>query len=247
MIQRRQLLTNMFLMGACALALSACGKDLIGPPEASPIYVVRPSFPPAPAGVPAGNKVPWALSIMHPDIAGALDSERIALYQPDGTMDFYAKATYPDRLSPIVQHAILDGFEASGRIDAVATEEAALHADYDLAIEVKDFAAHYAQADGVPGVTVAITAKLTTSRGRVIVGSFSTTQTGSASVNSVGAAVQALQQALGAAVKAIVDWALTFPMPVTQGPAAASPGKPARQLLDDAARGSGKLRDATRP
>jgi len=245
MIQRRQLLNNMFLISASALALSGCGKDLIGPPEAGPIYVVRPQFPAAPGG---GAKVPWALSILHPDVASALDSERIALFQPDGTMDFYAKATYPDRLSPIVQHAILDGFEASGRIDAVATEEAALHADYNLSIEVKDFAAHYSARDGVPGVTVSITAKLTTSHGRVIVGSFATTQTGSASANSVGAAVQALQQALGAAVKAIVDWALTFPMPVSQGPAAAaSPGKPAEQLLHDATRGSQRLRDVPAP
>src|SRR5881275_572751 len=72
-----------------------------------------------PAG---GAKVPWALSILHPEMTGALDSERIALFQADGSMDYYAKATYPDRLAPIVQHALLDGFEASGRIDAVATE-----------------------------------------------------------------------------------------------------------------------------
>lgn len=240
MIQRR-----FFLVSASALALTGCGKDLIGPPEASPIYVVKPTFPAAASG---GAKVPWALSILHPDVSSALDGERVALFQPDGTMDFYAKATYPDRLSPIVQHAILDGFEASGRIDAVATEEAALHADYNLSIEVKDFAAHYSTPDGVPGVTVSITCKLTTSHGRVIVGSFSTTQTGSASVNTVGAAVQALQQALAAAVKAIVDWALTFPMPATQNaPSTASPGKPAEQLLHDATRGSRKLRDVPKP
>ena len=71
MIQRR-----FFLMGASALALSGCGKDLIGPPEAGTIYVVRPHFPAAPAG---GAKVPWALSILRPDVAGALDSDRIAL------------------------------------------------------------------------------------------------------------------------------------------------------------------------
>jgi cholesterol transport system auxiliary component len=240
MIQRR-----LFLIGASALGLSACGKDLIGPPEAGPIYVVKPQFPAAPAG---GAKVPWALSILHPEMTGALDSERIALFQADGSMDYYAKATYPDRLASIAQHALLDGFEASGRIDAVATEEAALHADYDLAVEVKDFAAHYSQPDGVPGVTVSITVKLATAHGRAIVGSFSTIQTGSASVNSAAATAQALQQALGAAVKAIVDWALTFPMPVSQtAQSYASPGKPAEQLLHDVTRGSDKLRDVPKP
>ena len=240
MIQRR-----LFLIGASSLVLSACGGNILGlgPPEGGPLYPMRPAFP---AG--SGEKVGWALAILRPDVAPGLDSDRIALMQPDGVMDFYAKANYPDRLPPMVQQALLDGFEASGRIDAVAPEQAALHADYNLVTDVKDFAAHYSQADGIPGVTVSITAKLTTARGRAIVSSFSTTQTGTASLNSAAAAAQALQQALGTAVTAIVNWALTAPMPATRQPATtASPGKPAEQLLHDVTRGSDRLREKTTP
>jgi cholesterol transport system auxiliary component len=240
MIQRR-----LFLIGASALSVSACGGNLLGlgPPEAGPIYPVRPVFP---AG--SGEKVGWALAILRPDVAAGLDSERIALTQPDGTMDFYARASYPDRVPPMVQQALLDGFEASGRIDAVAPEQAALHADYNLVTEVKDFAAHYSQPNGIPSVTVSITAKMTTAHGRVIISSFSTTQIGTVSLNSAAAVVQALQQALGAAVNAIVNWALTTPMPATQQPAApASPGKPAEQLLHDSTRGSNRLREKATP
>jgi cholesterol transport system auxiliary component len=234
MIQRR-----LFLIGASALTLSACGGNLIGPPDAGPIYPVRPTFP---AG--SGEKVSWALAILRPDVPGALDSERIALMQADGTMDFYAKATYPDRLPGLVQQALVDGFESTGRIDAVAPEQAALHADYNLFTEVKDFSAHYSQPDGIPGVTVSLTAKLTTAHGRAIVSSFSTTHTVAATANSAGAATQALQQALGAAVGEIVNWALTAPPPTTQQPVStASPGKPAEQLLHDVTRGSNRLRE----
>ena len=241
MIQGGMNQRRLFLIGASSLVLSACGGNLLGlgPPEDSTIYPMRPAFP---AG--NGEKVRWALAILRPDVAPGLDSDRIALTQSDGTMDFYARAAYPDRVSPMVQQALLDGFEASGRIDAVAPEQAALHADYNLVIEVKDFAAHYSQPDGIPGVTVSITAKLTTAHGRAIVSSFSTTQTGAASLNSAAAAAQALQQALGAAVTAIVNWALTAPMPAAQQPVTtASPGKPAEQLLHDATRGSNRLRD----
>ena len=228
-------LQRLFLIGLSSLALSACSGNLLGPPDAGPIYMVAPKFTAAPA---EATKVKWALAILRPDMAAGLDTDRIALTQADGTMDYYAKATYPDRLPGIVQHALLDGFEASGRIDAVALEEDALHADYNLAVEVKDFAAHYSQQDGIPGVTVTITVKLTTAHGRDIVGSFSTSQTGTDSVNSAGATTQALQQALAAAVTQIVDWTLTAPAPVTQQPAAtASPGKPAEELLHDATRG----------
>lgn len=240
MIKRR-----FFLVGASALTLSACGGNLLGPPDAGPIYMVAPKFPPAPAGA---NKVTWALTILRPDMAAGLDTDRIALTQADGTMDYYAKATYPDRLPNIVQHALLDGFEASGRIDKVAREEDALHADYNLDVEVKDFAAHYSQPDGIPGVTVTIMVKLTTAHGRDIVGSFSTTQTGTDSVNSAGATSQALQLALGAAVTQIVDWTLKAPFPVTQQPAStASPGKPAEELLHDATRGTSRVGEKPAP
>lgn len=225
---------RLFLIGISSMALSACGGNLLGPPDAGSIYMVSPKFPAAPAG---GEKVQWALAILRPDSPGGFDTDRIALTQPDGTMDYYARATYPDRLPNIVQHALLDGFEASGRIDKVAREEDALHADYNLAIEVKDFAAHYSQQDGIPGITVSITVKLTTAHGRDIVGSFSTTQTGSASANSAGAAAQALQQALAAAVTQIVNWTLSAPVPVTQQPA--STASPAKELLYDVTRGTG--------
>jgi cholesterol transport system auxiliary component len=210
----------------------------LGPPEAGQIFLVAPKFASAAVG---GEKVKWALAILLPDVAAGLDTDRIALTQPDGTMDYYAKAGYPDRLPAIVQQALLDGFEASGRIDAVAREQDALHADYELAIELKDFAAHYGQLNGIPGVTVSITVKLTTAHGRDIVGSFSTTQTQTASANSAGAASQALQQALGAAVTTIVNWTLNAPYPVSQQPAStASPGKPAEELLHDMTRGTGR-------
>ncbi|MEO8301235.1 MAG: ABC-type transport auxiliary lipoprotein family protein [Rhizomicrobium sp.] len=230
MMQRR-----LFLIGASALALPACSSDLLGPPEAGAIYPVNPSFA---AG--QGQKVGWDLSIMRPDVAGGLDNDRIALHQPGGVLDFYAKATYPAPLPALIQQAFLDGFEASGRIDGVAPEQATLHADYNLVTDVKDFSAHYSQQDGIPLVTVSITAKLITAHGRVIVSTLAVSKNGTASVNSAAATVQALQQALGAAVTDIVDWALKAPMPKSQQPTIGSPVDSAQQLLRDTNRGLGR-------
>jgi cholesterol transport system auxiliary component len=157
-MRRFMIARRLFLIGVSSFALSACSGNLLGPPDAGPIYMVAPKFPAAPAG---GEKVKWALAILRPDTAAGLDTDRIALTQPDGTMDYYAKATYPDRLPTIVQQALLDGFESSGRMDAVAREEDALHTDYNLAVEIKDFAAHYNQQDGIPAVAASITLNLT--------------------------------------------------------------------------------------
>jgi cholesterol transport system auxiliary component len=230
MIPRR-----IFLIGASSLLLSACTKDLLGPPEAGAIYPVNPAFP---AG--SGEKVAWALAIMRPEVAGGLDNDRIALYQPGGALDFYARATYPAPLPALVQQALIDGFEASGQIDAVSPEQATLHSDYNLLTDVKDFSAHYSQQDGIPAVTVSITAKLSTARGRVIVSNLSVVKKGTASMNSAGATAQALQQALGAAVTDIVKWALTAPVPKTQQPNVLGPVDSAQQLLRDSNRGLGR-------
>lgn len=240
MIQRR-----LFLTGASALMLSACGGDLLGPPEAGPIYPVRPTFTPA-AG---GEKVNWALSILRPDVPGGLDTDRIALNQANGTLDYYAKATYPDRLPATVQRALVDGFQASGRIDAVAREQEALHADYNLFIEVKDFQANYSVQDGVPQAAVLMVAKLTTARGRKIIGNFTANKTIAAPVNSAGAATQALAQALGQAVTEIVNWTLATAPPIAPEMTVqtASPGKPAEQLLKDVTRGSERVREIAKP
>jgi cholesterol transport system auxiliary component len=237
-----------FLIGASSLAVCACGGNLLGlgPPDAGPIYMVTPKFPGPSAG---GEKVKWALAILRPEVAPGLDTDRIALTQSGDRMDYYANATYPGRLPNIVQQVLLDGFESSGRIDAVAREQDALDADYNLAVELKDFAAHYGQPDGIPGVSVSITVKLTTAHGRDIVGSYATTQTGTASANSAGAAVGALQQALGAAVTQIVNWTLAAPYPATthQPGSTASPGKPAEELLHDATRGTSRTVERPAP
>ncbi|MEY4966452.1 MAG: hypothetical protein RL274_2035 [Pseudomonadota bacterium] len=242
MIHRAKVHRRFFLIGAASLTLSACGKDLLGPPEAGPLYPVRPTFT-APSG---GEKVSWALAVMRPDVPSGLDTDRIALLQANGTLDYYAKATYPERVPAAVQRALVDGFESSGRIIAVAREQDTLHADYNLVTEVKDFEAKYSMQDGIPQAVVVINAKLATAHGRKVVGSFIASKTVAASVNSTGAAVQALSQALNEAVTEIVNWALVTAPPLAPGQSAeVSPGRPAEQLLKDVTRGSDRIREST--
>lgn len=201
MMQRR-----LFLTAVPALGLSGCVSNLIGPPDAGALYPLRPNFAPAPANAP---KVSWSLAILSPDIGGGLDTDRIALLQPDGSLDYYAKANYPDHLSALIQRVLLEGFEASGRIDAVARDENALHADYNLLVEVRDCQAVYAVPDGVPDAVVTLNAKLTTAiRGRKIIAVTHISRKTQASANSTPAAVAALRQALGEAVTGVVAWTL---------------------------------------
>ena len=199
---------RLFLVGASALALSAC-SGLIGPPEAAQIYILKPVVP---AG-PQGAKVKWALAIQIPAGSDALDAQRIALTHSDTVLDYYANAVWPDRLPLLVQTAVLGAFQDSGRIDAVAREQEALHADYNLALDIRDFAAHYSSPDGAPHITVNIIAQMTTAHGRNVVATLNANQSVDASANSVDSVVQAMDTALGAAISQIAAWALALPPP----------------------------------
>jgi len=220
---------RLLLITGSSLALAACGSldKLIGPPDAPQIYALRPA---APAAQPSSSKVGWALAIQKPDAPGNLDSARIALSRSGNQLDYYANAAWPDRLPDLVQTALLAGFEASGRIDAVSRDEDALQSDYQLSTELRDFEARYATADGAPNVAVAIIAHVADTKSRKILANFSVNLSESAAANSVDAVVQALNAALAKAVDQIVQWALALPPPAgpVAEPTAAAPTRPSR-------------------
>jgi cholesterol transport system auxiliary component len=203
---------RLFLIAGASLALTACGSldKLIGPPDAPQIYALRPAMP---AAQPSGSKVGWALAIQKPDATGNLDSARIALARSDMELDYYAKASWADRLPDLVQTALLAGFESSGRIDAVSRDESALQSDYQLSTDLRAFEARYATPNGVPTVAVTIIAHMSDTKSRKILANLSVNLTEPASANSVDAVVQALNAALAKAVDRIVQWALALPPP----------------------------------
>jgi cholesterol transport system auxiliary component len=199
---------RLFLIATSSLVLAACG-NILGPPDAPQMYALRPVPPPA----QSGGKVSWALAILKPDAPDNLDSSRIALARSDTQLDYYASASWPDRLPALVQTALLAGFEATGRIDSVTRDEDALHADYQLSADLRDFEARYAAADSAPGVAVTIVAHMAEVRSRKIVANLTVTLSEPAAANSLEAVVQAFDVALAKAVFQITQWALSLPGP----------------------------------
>jgi cholesterol transport system auxiliary component len=169
-----------------------------------------------PAAQPSPNKVNWALAIQKPDAPGNLDSARIALARNETQLDYYANAAWPDRLPDLMQTALLAGFEASGRIDAVSRDDDALQSDYQLSTDLRAFEARYAASGGAPSVAVTIIAHMADTKSRKILANLSVNLTEPASANSVDAVVQALNIALAKAVDQIVQWALALPPPAQE-------------------------------
>jgi cholesterol transport system auxiliary component len=198
------------LLGGAALALAGC-SDLIGPSSAPvQLYALKPS-----GGVPTtGPKVPWHLSVGLPTATDYLDRSRIALIKSDTSVDYFADSQWTDHLPVLVQEALVEAFENSGRIDGVAAESDGFKADYVLQTDLRDFEARYDQPDGIPTAIVRIEAKIAPTIGRTIVSSLQASHQAQATQNSVAAAVQAMDAALGQALSDIVNWALSQPPPM---------------------------------
>ncbi len=79
---------------------------------------------------------------------------------------------------------------------SVSRTQDALHADYELGVEIRDCAAHYTSADdkdkpnGMPTVSVTLIAQMSTAHGRLIVANFTATQNAPASQNTTAAVVR---------------------------------------------------------
>ncbi|HEY0107734.1 MAG TPA: ABC-type transport auxiliary lipoprotein family protein [Rhizomicrobium sp.] len=194
--------------GLSSVALSAC-SSLIGPPVAPPLYLLKP--PPLPPS--GGAHVPWQMSVVLPEAPDSLDTSRIALVQAGGTMDYYADAVWQDRLSLLVQSALIEAFESGGRIGAVGRDTEGFKSDYLLETDIRDFQAHYDAPDAVPTAVVRIAAKMVDAHTRTITLALVADSTVPAGANSVPAAVAALNAALANVLREIVDWASGAPMP----------------------------------
>jgi cholesterol transport system auxiliary component len=194
-------------LAAAAFTLGGC-SNLIGPSGPPPqIYRLEPVLPQA----NGGSSASWQLSVARPDTTQTLDSERIALTRGPA-MDYFADSQWNDTVPRLVQSLLVEAFEKSGRLAAVAPESSGLHADYLLVTEIRDFEARYAGATGAPDAIVDVEAKLLDPRGKVVM-SLDARQTAPAAQNTIPAIITAFDQASGTALAQIVTWALQAPPP----------------------------------
>ena len=188
-----------------ALPLSAAGCTSLLPAGSAPpkLYTLTPAsdFP------PEGRRVAWQLLVDVPTSAAALDTDRIALSRSSTTIDYFADAAWTDRAPLLVQSLLVQSFENSGRISAIARESLALRADYILRPELRHFEADYT-GGGPPSAHVEIGIKLVKMPDRGIMAQRRVETRASASENQVPAIVEAFNTALHDAMRQAVGWTL---------------------------------------
>ncbi len=191
----------------CAAAVVLAGCQLLAAAE-DPVdlYTITPKST-FDADLPA---VYWQLSVEVPAAAANVNTGRIALAHSPTSSDYYTKTAWTDRAPVMVQTRIVDSFENSHKIVAVARESIGLRANYVLQTDLRNFEAMYFYG-GTPIVKVRIVAKLVRLPDRQIIGVGTFERCVRAHADKVPKVVDAFDQALGSVMKRLVAWTLRTP------------------------------------
>lgn len=202
MITRR--LTLATLLGP----LAGCSYLLPGQGDPAQLYTLTPKSTFA-------NDLPvvaWQLVVEPPVAAAGLNTTRIALQRTPVSLDYFARVNWTDTAPQLVQTLLIESFENTGKIVAVARESVRLRPDYLLQTELREFQAEYfPDARQAPLVRARIIAKLVRVADRAIIASTAIERTERAQSDDMSAIAEAFDEALGAVMKRVVEWTLRAP------------------------------------
>lgn len=144
--------------------------------------------------------------VLEPSALRSLDAQEIVVKTSPTRIEYLARSQWPDRLPKVVQARLVEAFENTGKVRAVAKPGEGLVIDYQIVSDIRSF-----QADVWPGRQVArveLSVKLVSDRtGKVLrTRVFETTQQLDSTLP--GSVVGGLNQAFEAAAREIVTWVL---------------------------------------
>jgi cholesterol transport system auxiliary component len=199
-------LSRRFVPSILILTLAGC-SGLLGGGEPAHLYRLTPksTYPP---NLPHRTV---QLLINEPLAPAGLDKSRIALSRSPVSIDYFADSEWTDRAPLLVQTAILQSFENSKTITAIARESVGLRADFIIETEIRHFEAVYDSPNGPPEIWVAINVRLVNPTSRDVVAQTSFERRQRASANDVPSVVSAFDEALGGVMKDMVVWTVTNP------------------------------------
>ena len=155
---------------------------------------------------PAAN---WSLVVTKPLASDALDSVRIAVRVQPNTLQVYQGAVWSDPAPDLVQSALVQAFEDSGKLASVGRPSSGIHGDVFLTMELRRFEAVYDQPKQAPKVVIELQAKLLGGPGTKVIATRSFRAEVAASSEKVPAVVAAFEAALSQASADVVGWTLT--------------------------------------
>jgi cholesterol transport system auxiliary component len=181
----------MIVAAAAALA-TGCFGGLKNEAPAPRIYRLdAPEFAP-------GNVLPVDLAVVVERVAPGLEGDGIAGRWPDHRLDYVAGARWAGDLAALLQSALIEGFQDSGRLRSVQPDVGRFRATHTLVIQVRRFEADYTAGE-LPVAQVEFAATLGSLKGQAVLASFTAAASESTAANRQATVVAALNAAFGRA------------------------------------------------
>jgi cholesterol transport system auxiliary component len=174
---------------ACIAAVAALAAGCFGGlgEQVAPPLIYRVDAP----SLAAGAALPVDLMIIVSGAAPGLDGAGIAGRWPGRRLDYLAGARWADRLPVLVEAALAEAFQDSGRLRSVQGDLGRFRASHTLIVDVRRFEADYT-ADGLPVAQVSLAVTLGRASDRRVLAAFTASASEGASANRQAAVVEAL-------------------------------------------------------
>lgn len=189
------------LLGASTL-LAGCAA-IGGPKTEVKVYAPASSVTVDPAWPAVG----WQLSVGTSAANQMLDSSRIAVRPTPDRFQVYKGAAWADEAPELLQTALVEGFEDSGKLVSVGRFGGGARGDAGLLVEVRAFETVY--VDGRPEAVIEVQARLFQFRGGGPVASKRFRQAIPGATPEVDDMVAAFGTAMSALTTDLVAWTLT--------------------------------------
>jgi cholesterol transport system auxiliary component len=145
------------------------------------------------------------LVVTEPSALQPLDSDRVLVRRPDGTLATLARAQWSDRLPRLVQSRIVQAFENGGAVGRVGASGGPLTADMTLDVEIHVFEVDVGAGQGRIELTVKLIDALS---GRAVAARIF--KANAPSPGAGPAAAGSLDQALAQVLSELVHWAAPY-------------------------------------
>jgi len=146
-----------------------------------------------------GTALAADLKVVVTSLAPGLDEPGIATRLPGQRLDYLAGARWAEELSVLLESALVQSFQDSGRLRSVQGDLGRFRATHTLVIEVRRFEADYS-GGGLPGAQVELSATLGRASDRRVLTSFTASAGESVAENRQSSVVAALNTAFNRAV-----------------------------------------------
>jgi len=190
------------LVLSLALASAGCAGTLLGPSAEAP-EVYRLEIADAAKGA---ERLPLALGVARPRAAPSLDTERIAVVQPDSRFDYFAGIRWSEPAPQMLQAMIVRVLQSSSRFEVAVAAPSRVPTDLLLDVELRRFEAVYAPGADAPTVRVEFQATLVDQKRARRVSSIVASAEAVAGSNQRGAMLEAFERATDESVQALAAW-----------------------------------------